>query len=80
MVGAREESMLAMLESVKIRWGSAEGYVRECCGLSEEEVEAVRRVLGARCETPTIFRRMTNFLLRSLGGSFMSSRVRKFDR
>jgi hypothetical protein len=45
MVGAREESMLAMLENVNDRWGGAERYVRECCGLSQEEVEAVRRVL-----------------------------------
>jgi protein tyrosine/serine phosphatase len=65
MVGAREESMLAMLESVRVKWGSAEGYVRECCGLSKEEVNAVRRVLGAQYEIPSLFRRMANVLLQS---------------
>lgn len=47
MLGAREESMLAMLELVRERWGGAEGYVRRCCGLAADEVEAVRRVLVA---------------------------------
>lgn len=46
MVGAREESMLAMLEMVRRRWGSAERYVRDACGLTDDEVERLKRVLG----------------------------------
>jgi hypothetical protein len=45
MVGAREESMLAILEMVRRKWGTAEGYVKEVCGLTDEEVERVKRVL-----------------------------------
>jgi hypothetical protein len=45
MVGARPESMLAMLEMVNRKWGSAEGYVKGACGLTDEEVEKVKRVL-----------------------------------
>lgn len=48
MVGARSESMLAMLEMVDRTWGGAEGYVRTACGLSGEEVERVRSVLTVR--------------------------------
>src|ERR1039457_5630677 len=32
MVGARPESMLAMLEMVEKKWGGAEGYVKTMCG------------------------------------------------
>jgi protein tyrosine/serine phosphatase len=45
MVGARPESMLAMLEMVNKKWGSAEGYVKTMAGLTDEEVEKIRRVL-----------------------------------
>jgi protein tyrosine/serine phosphatase len=48
MVGARPESMLAMLEMLEKRWGGAEGYVRNVCGLSEEEVEKVKAVLTVK--------------------------------
>jgi protein tyrosine/serine phosphatase len=47
MVGARRESMIAMLEMVDRIWGGVEGYVRGLCGLSEEEVEGLRgRLVG----------------------------------
>lgn len=45
MVGARPESMLAMLEMLKMKWGSAEGYVKTMVGLTDDEIEKVRRVL-----------------------------------
>jgi hypothetical protein len=45
MVSARPETMSAMLEMVNDRWGSAEGYVKRECGLADEEIERVRRVL-----------------------------------
>jgi protein tyrosine/serine phosphatase len=45
MVGARPESMLAMLEMVNRKWGSAEGYVKAACELTDEEVEKVKQVL-----------------------------------
>lgn len=46
MVGARGESVVALMEEVGGRWeGGSEGYVREVVGLSGEEVEGVRRVM-----------------------------------
>ncbi|EKD21212.1 tyrosine phosphatase [Drepanopeziza brunnea f. sp. 'multigermtubi' MB_m1] len=45
MVGARKESMIAMLAMVRERWGGAEGYVKMQCGLTDEEIARVRRVL-----------------------------------
>lgn len=48
MVGARKESMLAMLEMVEKKWGGAEGYARDACGLSEEEVERIRVLLTVK--------------------------------
>lgn len=42
MVGARKESMIAMLEMVEKKWGGAEGYVKDACGLSEAEIERIR--------------------------------------
>jgi hypothetical protein len=46
MVGARPESMLAMLEMVNRKWGSAEGYVKGACGLTDEQAEKVKQVLS----------------------------------
>lgn len=48
MVGAREESMLALLRRVGEVWGGAEGYVRDVVGLGGEEIERVRDVLMDR--------------------------------
>lgn len=45
MVGAREESMEAMLQEVWRRWGGAEGYFLDVVGLTAEEVEGLRRRL-----------------------------------
>ncbi|KAG9242178.1 putative tyrosine-protein phosphatase [Calycina marina] len=47
MVGARAESMIAMLEMVRGRWGSVEGYARNLCKLSKEDIDKVRQVLIA---------------------------------
>jgi len=45
MVGARGESMLALMQAVDKEWGGAEGYVRDVVGLTTEEVKRVRGVL-----------------------------------
>ena len=45
MVGARLESMLAMLEMVDSKWGGAEKYVKTMCKLTDEEIAKVRKVL-----------------------------------
>ena len=45
MVGARPESMLAMLEMVNREWGGAEMYVKTMCGLTDEEISQVRKVM-----------------------------------
>ncbi|KAF2799787.1 hypothetical protein K505DRAFT_230267 [Melanomma pulvis-pyrius CBS 109.77] len=46
MVGAREESMWALLREVERRWGGAEGYFMGVVGLREDELEEVRGVLS----------------------------------
>jgi len=55
MVGAREESMLAMLEMVESSWGNpaegvtgAEGFVLNVVGLTKEELEKVKENLVQR--------------------------------
>ncbi|KAE9367760.1 hypothetical protein N431DRAFT_349581 [Stipitochalara longipes BDJ] len=48
MVGARPESMLAMLEMVNKKWGSAEGYFKTMAGLTDEEIKKVIRILTVR--------------------------------
>lgn len=45
MIGARKESMLGALEMVKKEWGSAEGYMRQVCQLTDLELNALRRNL-----------------------------------
>ena len=45
MVGAREESMKEALKMVEAEWGSAEGYMRAVCGLGDDDLEALKRVL-----------------------------------
>ncbi|CAG5186661.1 uncharacterized protein ALTATR162_LOCUS11660 [Alternaria atra] len=45
MVGARKESMLRSLDMVDERFGGAERYMREVCGLGDGELEALRRNL-----------------------------------
>lgn len=45
MVGARPESMLAMLEMVDRKWGGPEGYVKGLCGMTDEDIRKVKAVL-----------------------------------
>lgn len=45
MVGARKESMLATLEMVDREFGGSERYMREYCGLGDDELEKLREVL-----------------------------------
>jgi protein tyrosine/serine phosphatase len=47
MVGARAESMEALLEEVDKRWGGAEGYFLKVVGLTKQETESVRDILTA---------------------------------
>lgn len=37
--------MLAALAMIREKYGSAEGYVRNVCGLSTEEIERIRQVM-----------------------------------
>jgi protein tyrosine/serine phosphatase len=50
MVGARPESMIALLEEIERRWGGAEGYFLGVVGLSEEEIGMIKVYLTAKCE------------------------------
>lgn len=45
MVGAQAGSMQATLEMVDGKWGSAENYVKEVCGISDEELALLRQNL-----------------------------------
>jgi protein tyrosine/serine phosphatase len=45
MIGARKESMLRSLDMLDREFGGAEMYMREKCGLGDEELEALRRNL-----------------------------------
>jgi protein tyrosine/serine phosphatase len=47
MSGARAESMHRTLDMIDKRWGGAEGYVKEVCGLSDDEIEALKKNLIA---------------------------------
>jgi protein tyrosine/serine phosphatase len=50
MVGARAESMEALLQDVDRRWGGAEGYFLDVVGLAKQEIESVREILTAEGE------------------------------
>ena len=45
--GARAENMLATLEMMRERYGGAERYVKEVCGLRDEEIRRIRENLLA---------------------------------
>ncbi|KAF4542730.1 Tyrosine phosphatase [Lasiodiplodia theobromae] len=45
MSGSKKDSMLAALAMIRKKYGSAEGYVRNVCGLSTEEIERIRQVM-----------------------------------
>jgi protein tyrosine/serine phosphatase len=45
MIGAKKETMLAALDMVDKEFGGAEKYMREVCGLSEGEMEALKKNL-----------------------------------
>ncbi|KAI9893498.1 MAG: hypothetical protein M1814_006795 [Vezdaea aestivalis] len=46
--GARAEDMLALLELMRSRWGSAEGYLKEESKLTAEEIKSVRNRLTSQ--------------------------------
>ena len=48
MVGARKESMMATLEMLDREFGGSERYLREVCGLEDEDLEKLRSVLVVR--------------------------------
>lgn len=39
------EGMLIALKQLKEKYGSFEGYVRDTCGVSDEEIKAVRELM-----------------------------------
>lgn len=45
MVGSRPEAMLGTLALIRREYGGVEEFVRERCGLSDEEIEGLRRNL-----------------------------------
>lgn len=45
MIGAKRESMIGALEMLRGEFGGAEGYFRERCGFSGEEIERIRGYL-----------------------------------
>ena len=45
MVGARKESMMATFEMLDREFGGSEKYLREVCGLGDEDLEKLRSVL-----------------------------------
>ena len=47
MVSSKRENMIAALEMIEKEFGSAEEYMREKCGMSEEEIERLRGNLKA---------------------------------
>ncbi|KAF2264988.1 hypothetical protein CC78DRAFT_543757 [Lojkania enalia] len=48
MIGAREESMRALIAEVDSRWGGAEGYFIDQVKLTEEEIKRLREVLTVK--------------------------------
>lgn len=38
----RSENMLAMLESLRSKFGGAEGYIKQKCGLNDEDIRKIR--------------------------------------
>ncbi|CZR58367.1 related to protein-tyrosine phosphatase [Phialocephala subalpina] len=54
MVGARPESMRAMLEMVDKKWGGAEGYMKQMCGLTDNDIAKVKEVLTEKSTIQTI--------------------------
>ncbi|PNS17962.1 hypothetical protein CAC42_3921 [Sphaceloma murrayae] len=50
MISSKAENMKVTIQLIKEIWGGAEGYVREVVGLSEEEVEGLRRNFGSEEE------------------------------
>jgi len=45
MMGARKANMIAALEMIDREWGGAEGYIKEVCGLEDEDIERLKKVL-----------------------------------
>ena len=45
MVGARKESMLATLDMVGREFGGSERYMRDVCGLNDDDLEKLKKVL-----------------------------------
>lgn len=48
MVSARKESMVSTLKEVEEKYGGPEGYVKQVCGLSDDEIAKVREVMTAQ--------------------------------
>jgi len=44
---SRDENMLGTLEMIRNVYGSPEGYVKSHCGLSDEDIERIRKNVTA---------------------------------
>ncbi len=51
-----------MLEMVEKRWGGAEGYVKNVCGLTDEDIMKIRKLMIVPTSKPGHVRRISNFL------------------
>lgn len=38
----RSENILAMLDSLRSKFGGAEGYIKQKCGLNDEDIRKIR--------------------------------------
>lgn len=47
--GYRKESMIAMLEMVREKYGGVEGYLNGKCGFGDEDLEKIRRNILGSC-------------------------------
>lgn len=52
MLSAKKVNMLKTLDMIRERFGGAEGYMIDACGLSKEEVEKIRKNMIR--ETPAV--------------------------
>jgi len=43
MLGAKKESMVATVQHIEEKYGSAKAYAKNQCGVSEEDIRALRR-------------------------------------
>jgi hypothetical protein len=45
MMGARKENMIAILDMIDREWGGAEAYIKQICGLKDDDVDRLKKAL-----------------------------------